>query len=250
MIFDGNGNDGVSAGNGSDTVILGNGNDKVSLGNGSDGVETGDGNDTVTLGNGSQSEVIVGNGNDTVTVGTGSYNDVNLGSGTDTVTIRGLRTTTSTAGTGNETIYLGSGTYNTYSGQAHHTNTCHLPKPPSSATTARGGLLPRHHHQLHGGVAMRRRSLVGLFIAVLVAIGLAGATWAYFTSHGAGTGASVTGTLNPPTSVSAGPASGFTVPVQWNASSTGGSAVTPQGYYVTESNGSTTVPLVALTRRT
>ena len=35
-------------------------------------------------------------------------------------------------GAGNETIYLGSGSYNSYSGQAHHTNTCHLPKPPSS----------------------------------------------------------------------------------------------------------------------
>ena len=30
-------------------------------------------------------------------------------------------------GSGNETIYLGSGTYNSYSGQAHHTNVCHLP---------------------------------------------------------------------------------------------------------------------------
>ena len=133
VIFDGNGNDGVSAGNGSNTVILGNGNDKVSLGNGSEGVETGDGNDTVTVGNGSQSEIIVGNGNDTVTVGTGSYNEVSLGSGTDTVTIQSPGShDTIDGGNGNETIYLGSGTYNTYSGQAHHTNTCHLPKPPSS----------------------------------------------------------------------------------------------------------------------
>ena len=37
-----------------------------------------------------------------------------------------------TGGAGNETIYLGSGTYNSYSGQPHHTNTCHLPKPPAS----------------------------------------------------------------------------------------------------------------------
>jgi hypothetical protein len=137
LIFDGNGNDGVSAGNGSNTVILGNGNDKVSLGNGSDGVETGDGTDTVTLGNGSDSEVIVGNGNDNVTVGTGSYNHVELGSGTDTVTIQGSHDDIN-GGNGNETVYLGSGTYNSYSGQAHRTNVCHLPKPPSSyhGTTA------------------------------------------------------------------------------------------------------------------
>ena len=156
VIFDGNGNDGVSAGNGSDTVILGNGNDKVSLGNGSDGVETGDGNDTVTLGNGSQSEIIVGNGNDTVTVGTGSYNEVSLGSGTDTVTIQSPGShDTIDGGHGNETIYLGSGTYNSYSGQAAPHQ--HLPPAQAARLLARdrGGLLPRHHHQLHGGVAMR-----------------------------------------------------------------------------------------------
>jgi hypothetical protein len=139
VIFDGNGNDGVAAGNGSNTVILGNGSDKVSLGNGSDGVETGDGNDTVTIGNGSQSEIIVGNGNDTVTVGTGSYNEVSLGSGADTVTIESPGSHDQIdGGAGNETIYLGSGTYNTYSGQAHHTNVCHLPTPPPSyhGTTA------------------------------------------------------------------------------------------------------------------
>ncbi len=131
VIFDGNGNDGVFAGNGSNAVILGNGNDKVSLGNGSDGVKIGDGNDTVTVGNGSDSGITVGNGSDTVAIGTGSYNDVNLGSGTDTVTIQGSHDDID-GGAGNETIYLGSGTYNSYSGQAHHTNVCHLPAPPSS----------------------------------------------------------------------------------------------------------------------
>ena len=29
-------------------------------------------------------------------------------------------------------MYLGSGTYNSYSGQAHHINVCHLPAPPPS----------------------------------------------------------------------------------------------------------------------
>ena len=139
VIFDGNGNDGVVAGNGADTVFAGDGNDKVSLGNGWEGVELGDGNDTVTVGNGSESEIVVGNGTDTVTVGTGSYNEVSLGSGTDTVTIQSPGShDTIDGGNGNETIYLGSGTYNTYSGQARHTNACHLPKPPSSyhGTTA------------------------------------------------------------------------------------------------------------------
>jgi Ca2+-binding RTX toxin-like protein len=131
LIFDGNGNDGVSAGNGSDTVILGNGNDKVSLGNGSDGVETGDGNDTVTVGNGSQNGVVVGNGNDDITIGTGSANQVQLGSGIDTVTVKGSHDEID-GGNGDETVFLGSGTYNTYDGQAHNTNACHLPKPPSS----------------------------------------------------------------------------------------------------------------------
>jgi len=156
VVTEGDGNDGVNAGNGANAIVLGNGNDKVSLGNGSDGVWAGNGtdavsmgngsndtvilgngSDTVTVGNGSGGQVSVGNGNDTVTVGTGSNNHVNLGSGTDTVTIAGSHDNIN-GGNGNETVYLGSGTYNTYSGQAHHTNVCHLPKPPSSyhGTTA------------------------------------------------------------------------------------------------------------------
>ena len=156
FITDGEGNDGISAGNGSNSVLLGSGSDKVSLGNGSDGVWAGNGTDSVTLGNGSKDNVVVGNGSDTVSVGngsngqimvgngtdtvsvgTGSSNGIHLGDGTDTVTIAGSHDDID-GGNGNETIYLGSGTYNSYSGQAHHTNVCHLPKPPSSyhGTTA------------------------------------------------------------------------------------------------------------------
>jgi hypothetical protein len=80
---------------------------------------------------------------------------------------------------------------------------------------------------------MRRRSLVGLIVGVLVALGIATMAWAYFTSTGSGPGAAATATLNPPTSVNAGPAGATTVPVSWTASSTGGGAVAPQGYYVT-----------------
>ncbi len=96
-------------------------------------------------------------------------------------------------------------------------------------------------HARHARSLSRRRG----FLAVLVAVGVlavVGGAWAYFTSTGSGTGAAATGLLNPPTSVNAGPASGITVPVTWTASVTGGGAVAPQGYYVTESNGSTTSP--------
>ena len=133
LIFDGSGNDAVVGGDGWDTVILGDGNDRVSLGNGSDGVETGDGADTVTVGNGSQSQIIVGNGNDMVTVGSGSSNQIELGRGTDTVTVQSPGShDVIDGGNGNETVFLGSGSFNTYNGQAHRTNVCHLPKPPAS----------------------------------------------------------------------------------------------------------------------
>jgi hypothetical protein len=137
VVTDGDGNDGVSAGNGVNSISLGNGNDKVSLGNGSDGVRVGNGSDAVRLGNGSHGQVNVGNGNDTITFGTGSYNQVHLGSGSDTVTIQGSHDAI-VGGNGNEAVYLGSGSSNSYSGQAHRTNVCHLPKPPSSyhGTTA------------------------------------------------------------------------------------------------------------------
>ena len=86
-----------------------------------------------------------------------------------------------------------------------------------------------------------RRRLVAI-LAVVGVLAVGGAAFAYFTSTGSGTGAAATGRLNPPTSVHAGPVSGITVPVTWTASATGGGAVAPQGYYVTESNGSTTSP--------
>jgi hypothetical protein len=138
FINDGNGNDNDSGGNGTNQITVGNGSDTVTVGDGnSNKIIAGSGTDTVTVGNGSHNSVAVGNGNDTVSIGTGSYNTVTLGSGTDTVTIAGSNDTI-TGGAGNETIYLGSGTYNTYNGQAHHTNTCHLPAPPASyhGTTA------------------------------------------------------------------------------------------------------------------
>lgn len=94
VILDGDGNDGVVAGNGDNAVFLGNGDDKVVLGKGTNWVQ-------------------VGNGDDTVTVGNGSHNRIDGGSG-------------------NETVFMGSGSFNTFSGLPHHTNVCHLPKPPAS----------------------------------------------------------------------------------------------------------------------
>ena len=156
VLIDGDGNDGLVAGDGSNTIVLGNGNDNVMGGNGSDDVSAGNGMDVVTLGsgsddtvhlgsgadtvalgNGSGSEVIVGNGKDTIAVGRGSSNGVNLGSGADTVAIDGSHDAID-GGAGNDTVYLGSGTYNSYNGQPHHTNVCHLPAPPPNyhGTTA------------------------------------------------------------------------------------------------------------------
>ena len=84
----------------------------------------------------------------------------------------------------------------------------------------------------HAPSTSSRRRLITI-LAVVGALAVGGAAWAYFTTSGSGTGAAATGTLNPPTSVNAGPASGITVPVTWTASATGGGAVAPQGYYVT-----------------
>jgi len=131
-IFEADGNDVVDTGNGNNAVILGNGNDKVSLGNGSDVVEAGNGNDTITLGNGRGSRVFVGDGTDTVTVGSGPDNHVAFGRGSDSVTIQNGSSDDIDGGNGNETVFLGAGTGNSYSGQPHFANTCHLPKPPAS----------------------------------------------------------------------------------------------------------------------
>ena len=155
VIFDGNGNDGVAAGNGSDTVILGNGNDKVSLGNGSDGVETGNGTDTVTLGNGSHSEVIVGNGNDTITVGTGSYNDVEPRERHRHVTIGGSQDDIDGGSRQRDHLPRLGHLQLLQRGEGQDE---HVPPAALQRQGGDGGRVPRHHHQLHGGVAMRRRA--------------------------------------------------------------------------------------------
>ena len=127
----GNGHDEITCGSGNNEISLGNGNDEVQVGNGTNQIDVGSGNDTLTVGNGSHNQLTVGNGNDTIVVGTGSSNQMVLGSGTDVVTIQGSQDTI-TGGADDDTVYLGGGTGNTFNGQPHHTNVCHLPTPPSS----------------------------------------------------------------------------------------------------------------------
>jgi hypothetical protein len=76
--------------------------------------------------------VFVGDGTDTVTVGSGPDNHVAFGRGSDSVTIQNGSSDDIDGGNGNETVFLGAGTGNSYSGQPHFANTCHLPKPPAS----------------------------------------------------------------------------------------------------------------------
>lgn len=83
-------------------------------------------------------------------------------------------------------------------------------------------------------------------VALLVGLAaLAGsvAALAYLTTAGAGTGSATVRVLNPATgaTATATPGSG-TVGVSWTASVTGSSLVTPQGYYVTHTQGVTTSP--------
>jgi Ca2+-binding RTX toxin-like protein len=92
----GNGNDHVTAGDGSNTVTLGNGNDKVQLGNGNNTVTLGNGNDNTTVGNGNN-VVVEGNGNDKITAGDG-----------DNLIVAGLGKHTVSAGNGSNILIDGS----------------------------------------------------------------------------------------------------------------------------------------------
>ncbi len=88
----------------------------------------------------------------------------------------------------------------------------------------------------------RRRVRRGLLLPLVVVLALAtaGAAVAFWTAAGSGSGAAQAGSLKPPTGVTAGPASGSTVPVDWTQSLSGSGAVAPKGYYVeSSSNGGT-----------
>ncbi|HET6880763.1 MAG TPA: MBG domain-containing protein, partial [Pirellulales bacterium] len=71
VVVEGNGNDQVQLGNGSNTVTVGNGSDKVQVGNGNNVIVAGDGSDTIIAGNGN--DLIVGGlGQDSISAGNGN----------------------------------------------------------------------------------------------------------------------------------------------------------------------------------
>jgi len=80
-----------------------------------------------------------------------------------------------------------------------------------------------------------------LLVSLGLALGLlvtAVSAYGYLDSTGAGSASGRIASLNAPTNLTAGPASGSSVPVSWTDSSSAGAAVAPQGYYVTETNAS------------
>lgn len=85
--------------------------------------------------------------------------------------------------------------------------------------------------------ALRRRVFIPA-TGLLAAIFAAGVAWAYWSTTGSGTATATTGTLNPPTAVTASstPGSG-SASVSWTAPS---GSVAATGYYVTRTSGSTT----------
>jgi hypothetical protein len=108
MISAGNGSDIVLLGNGNSTLTLGNGNDFVQAGNGNNVMNLGQGNDAVLLGNGNNT-LLLGNGNDVVQVGNGN-NVVQTGNGWDLIR----------AGDGNNLIAAGLGRHIVLAGNGHN----------------------------------------------------------------------------------------------------------------------------------
>ena len=86
---------------------------------------------------------------------------------------------------------------------------------------------------------VRSRKLRLLLVALVVVLVTAFLALAYFTAPGSGSGTAAVGNLNPPTAVTVGAPGVGTAPVSWTASSTGGGAVAPEGYFVTRTNAST-----------
>jgi trimeric autotransporter adhesin len=75
--------------------------------------------------------------------------------------------------------------------------------------------------------------LLVLVAAVIGALSMAGAGWAFWTTHGSGSASASVGTLNPPSGVTVNsPVGSSTVNVSWTAPTSG---VTPSGYYVLRS---------------
>ncbi len=156
----GNGNDNVTAGSGSNTIMLGNGNDNITTGGGLNTITLGDGNDNVTAGNGSNT-VALGNGNDNVAAGNGS-NTVTLGNGNDTIKV-GNGDNVVVEGNGNDTITAGNGSNLIVAGLGQHTvhagNGSNILIDGSVKLTQGGDSLRQvlDDWALHGGVAAECR---------------------------------------------------------------------------------------------
>ena len=91
----------------------------------------------------------------------------------------------------------------------------------------------------HRKPSRRRRLLIpfGGLLAALLAVGVA---WAYWSTSGTGAATATTGTLNPPTSVTASANPGLgSAQVSWTASS---GPLLPTGYYVLRFLGATSAP--------
>ena len=81
-----------------------------------------------------------------------------------------------------------------------------------------------------------RHTILGLFIAIIGAIGIAITAWAFFTSTGSGTASATAGTLSAPTITGATPGAG-TVAISWSTVSPPTGSTTVK-YYVTRDSGS------------
>lgn len=98
----------------------------------------------------------------------------------------------------------------------------------------------RHDTRGAGGNTVRSAGRATITVTVIFALLVTGSpAWAYWQSSGTGTGSAATGTLEPPTSVSAPARTGGPVPLTWVAS---GGSVVPTGYVVTRSSGGTVAP--------
>lgn len=133
-VIGGAGDDTVVAGNGNDIVRGGVGNDSLTVGNGNDKVDGGAGNDVITAGTGNDT-LSGGSGNDTITatdpagnadlVYGGRGNDIiSVGAGNDTVW-GGVGDDTITAGNGNDTFGAIVGHNTVVAGSGHNTYFVH-----------------------------------------------------------------------------------------------------------------------------
>ncbi len=116
-VSEGNGNNNIQLGQGSNTVTVGNGSDKIQAGRGSNMITAGNGNDCVLLGTctlptrspppAGNNTVVLGSGNDSVQFLQGN-NYLTVGSGNDQIQLADGNNTVQ-AGNGRDTVHAGNG---------------------------------------------------------------------------------------------------------------------------------------------